>query len=426
MSQITLDQIKTRMSQLEAIYMSAESTPWQTETARGDLNMYCRVAKDLYNHTYEWPKAEQDDEPYPSVSFGVEVPNGGFEGLKAAYGHVEAKAFEEVAWQPPVQEQLPPPTFARDFMATRDMVAQGEQVHRDIDNTLRAHNAAVVERKRKPYIVPADAKIGVCITTHASMAYVDLSIHALKHSNPNVKIMVHDDASWQKMDLSALCVSHSIAFTSTGSRRDIAVGDSAGMAAAIRWGQQSGLDVVIKCSRRFIINRPIEDGLRELLHGSGYETATAPDESFGFGFRSELVALAVKPWIDSGAIDELESGVRMNRLPDWPAEAWHHKLARKVHAWNHPINTETSNPAHPDYDPVVGFDAQYKRPDNYDGYAIWPMLGLRRKGVMPGIIWHNNPNCEGSNDEDVKSYMELSEYYGLGWTANDFRHVPGE
>lgn len=451
MSQITRDQTIGRMAQLEAIYLDPNSTPWATETARTDLLMYSKIAKDLFNYTYQWPGAQiepEDDEPYPSVSFGPETPNGGFQQLIETYQVRSPKevpktfvaedfkaviARTQANWQPPVQEQLPPPTFARDHMtafvtdqveatqiAAKIAMGQDASVFRTmIDNS-------ALPPRRKPYVVPADAKVGVCICTHGSYPYVELGVAALRCNNPGIRILIHDDSSDQSDKLFRLASRENCGFVSTSSRREVAVGDASGFAEALRWGQREGLDIVVKCSRRFIIDKSFTDSLVELMHGTGYATATAPDATFGFGFRSELVAMAARPWIASGAINEIEECVRMNRMPDSLPEAWWHRLARKVHGWNNPITAETADPQHPNYNPLVGFESHYKRPDNYDGYALWPMMGLSRRAVMPGIIWHNNPNCDGAHEGDVDSYVKLSSEYNLGWMAKDFLHTPGE
>ena len=270
-------------------------------------------------------------------------------------------------------------------------------------------------------IISENPRIGLCIATHAAPAYVALGLQTLRQHEPNVRLMVHDDSSGKQDELRQLANDYGADFISTDFRKVPTIGDMSAFAEALKWGERERLDIVVKCSRRFILNKPWSARLAELMHGTQFATATGADATFGFGFRSELVAMHVPSWMASGAAAEMAEAVRQNRRVDSLPEAWYHRKAREVHQFAHPKNEAVSHFGdmnNPDVDLLVRHEHFYPRPDNYDAYAQWPLLGIARSQRLPGLLWH---------DSAVPSdYFALSQEYGLSYTLEDFQIVPGE
>lgn len=269
---------------------------------------------------------------------------------------------------------------------------------------------------------PADAKVGICIGTHASVAYVHLALETLRLNNPDVRVLIHDDSSDEQEALRSLAALYGADFVSTESRRMPTVGDMSAFAEALHWGSHEGLDIVVKCSRRFIIDRPFADGLRELMHNLRYATACAPCAHFSFGFRSELTAMAVEPWIRSGALVALDELVRQNQPHGLP-EALYHEIARRVHKFAHPTSSGADDDHHPACDYVVRSEQRYGRrneqgSDSWDSYAWWPLMGLSRVSRVPGVLWHD---IDGPLE-----YAALAQYYHLPYDEAAFTVTPGE
>jgi hypothetical protein len=270
--------------------------------------------------------------------------------------------------------------------------------------------------------VPADASIGIVIGTHGSVAYVHLGLELLRIHNPDVRVLVHDDSSDEQEWLAQLCSFYRADFVSTKGRRRETVGDASAFAEGLKWGEREGLDIVVKVSRRFLFDRPFAASLREVMHNLEYATATAPCAHFSFGFRSECVAMAVEPWVRSGALAEFEEFVRQNQPHGLP-EAWHHELARKVHKFAHPLASGADDDHHPACDYVVRSEQRYGRrngngDESWDAYAWWPLMGLSRPSVVPGVYWHNS--------HEPADYATLADHYHLPYDAAAFTVTPGE
>lgn len=273
----------------------------------------------------------------------------------------------------------------------------------------------------KPSPIPPNATIGLCIATHGSPSYVALGLEALKRNEPDCRVLIHDDSSDDKLKLMLLAEQYGADFVSTLARLVPTVGDLSAFVEALRWGEREGLDIVVKCSRRFIINRRWCDGLRELMHSLQYATACAPCSTYGFGYRSELVAMAVRPWIDSGAMAKMAEAVRINQRYDSLPEAYDHHRARDVHRWVHPRGEEhshASNANHPDVDYLVRSENSFQRPDNYAAYAWWPLMGLARQAPVDGTLWHDIAQPH--------DYHRLSDEFDLPYSLESFVIVPGE
>ena len=274
-------------------------------------------------------------------------------------------------------------------------------------------------------VIPIDRplKVGIAICTHASIPYVHLGLEALKRNEPETPVLIHDDSSTKQLELRLLAQSerYGASFVSTDFRKVPTIGDMSGFAEALRWGEDNALDVVVKCSRRFILNRAWSTGLAEIFQNYQYATVTGACAWYGFGFRSELVAMHVPSYIASGVYAQMKEAVRINQRVDPLPEAWYHRKAREVHRFVHPLDVNVShsdNAHHPDCDFVVRHENSYPRSSSNDGYAHWPLMGLHRHQRVQGTVWHDS-HAEGD-------YYLLAKEFGLPYELSDFHHIQGE
>jgi hypothetical protein len=271
----------------------------------------------------------------------------------------------------------------------------------------------------KPSPVPPDAKVGIVLATHGSVPYIRTHLECLKRHESNVKVLIHDDSSPQGDELRALARVYGAEFVSTDGRRVPTVGDLSAFSEGLKWGERHGLDVVVKCSRSFIADRPWSRELVNLLHNTGYVTATGPCATFNIGFRSEWVAMHVNSWIDAGTAQELSGIVLANREYGFP-EAFYHNKAREVHRFVHPIGGAFyGDLSNSQCDFTIRSEQFYPRPENYNAFAWFAgLLGLGRSQKRADVLWH-----DASSDVD---YAELAMKYGLPYQPADFTRIPGQ
>jgi hypothetical protein len=248
-------------------------------------------------------------------------------------------------------------------------------------------------------ISDTSANVGVVIGTFAAVPYVHLSLAALRKHEPSIAIMVHDDCSPEADKLRTICAQYDAEYYTLPSRRVATVGDLSAVAQACRWSYRRGCDIGVKLSRRFIINRPFVFSLRELFYNMQMPTVCGACATFGFGYRSECVAMWTPSWLGTGVVDEMDQIVAANKEYSGLPEGWYHEKAKKVYE-------QTKSAARQRYDkfyPVAASRA---------AFTDWPLLGLGRAEKVPGILWHDSHTA---ND-----YWALAQEFNLPYTAQEF------
>lgn len=241
-------------------------------------------------------------------------------------------------------------------------------------------------------------KIGLVIGTYGSPAYVHLHLEARRRFYPHVPVLVHDDASPEGERLAALCEDYGVDFECNGERSGHSRGDLSVFIGGLRWASLNGIDLMVKMSRRFI---PLDDwteSLSALAVESQYVTYSSWTETWGFGFRTECLGIAVRPWFDLGLQDHLVAKYLSGS--DLLMEVFMHDLARHAAARNCAQARS--------YDERVG-----QRPSSRNGYAVWDYLGFDRMSLSSRFLWHNAT--------PPYLYFELAERWGLPWEEGHFQ-----
>jgi hypothetical protein len=251
--------------------------------------------------------------------------------------------------------------------------------------------------RRSEAIFTPPLAIGVVIGTFAAVPYIHLQLEARRRLYPHVRLLVHDDASPKQDELRRLCDEYGCEFESNNSRRPSHVGDVSCFLGGLVWAQRNHLDILVKLSRRFL---PIVDWtpeLRDLALTSQYPTYCNVTTSFGFGFRSECVGMAVREWISGRAHEQLAM-IAMDSEPPF-VEALVHNIAKRLAEFRCERAVR--------WDEVMG-----PRPDDRAGYAPWKFMGTDRCERYPQFLWHDSAR---PND-----YHELARQWELPYALGDF------
>jgi len=260
----------------------------------------------------------------------------------------------------------------------------------------RSRVSEIVARPERIFAGPPS--VGLVVGTFASVPYVHLHLETRRRYYPDVPLLVHDDASPRRDELERLCEEYGCEFESNDSRRRPFVGDVSCFLGGLLWGRQNRLELVVKMSRRFIPLGDWTPGLRTVALASQYPTYCNHTESFGFGFRSECVGMAVKSWFDDRVPEELAMVAVSPEVPF--VEGMVHNIARRLAKFR--------------CERALEWDAAHgERPPDRDGYAPWPFMGTDRCSRYPEYLWHDS-----SNPAD---YFECSRRFGLPYSEKDFQ-----
>ena len=262
------------------------------------------------------------------------------------------------------------------------------------DNTLDWSKAS----QRREHLFTEPPKIGLVVGTYAATPYVHLHLEARRRYYPEVPMLLHDDRSPQGAELESLCATYGVEFASTTHRFPPSKGDLSAMASGLLWGRERSLDIVVKMSRRFLPLKPWVDDLTALAIASQYPTYSSWTTTFGFGFRTECLGLAVEQWFRLGLFDEIVEAI-CNEEKVF-VEGFVHRLAR--HA------TLRNPKAARAFDAHVG-----QRPGDRDGYAVWPFMGTDRCAPSENFLWHDWATAE--------DYAAQARCFELPYEAKDFR-----
>ena len=243
------------------------------------------------------------------------------------------------------------------------------------------------------------AQVGVVIGTFAAVPYVHLSLAALRKHEPGIKILVHDDCSPAAERLRAICARYDAEYHSASVRRRATLGDASAFAAACRWTYAHGCKIGVKVSRRLIIHRPFVSGLRELFYNMQVPTVCGACATFGFGYRSEGVAMWTPAWLSAGVVDEIDRIVAADQEFCALPEAWYHERAQKVYE----LTKSTLRTRYDGFYPLAATRA---------AFTDWPLLGLGRAEKVPGVLWHDS--------HTPRDYWELAQTFELPYTLDEF------
>lgn len=262
--------------------------------------------------------------------------------------------------------------------------------------------------------IPPKANIGVVIGTYGSAPVVETSLVALRNEGHfAMPILVHDDHSPDFERLGDIATKYRACLCTPGRRigkpGQSMLGDMSAFAMGLEWASVNNIDILVKFSRRWIVNRTWVSSFQELAHNTQYATYSATDMMCGLGFRAECCALHVPSWMESGGYDMLRTQIAIGQQPVQGmvggAEGWYHDVARHVHRWAHPDSQDRS-------DLCAYSEGYFTKSESWSGYGFWPMMGLSRAQKLPGILWHHS--CSTSE------YAALAKEFGLSYTEADF------
>lgn len=276
---------------------------------------------------------------------------------------------------------------------------------------------------------PSELKCGVVVGSFGYPGYIELGLQCLWtyerlnrvindiSTKDTIDYLIHEDNSPAAHEVAEVACKYGADFYCTPKRLNIAVGDMSAVVEGMKWAQRSGMDILVKLSRRFIIDKPFVNDLKAIMSATQMPTACAPDAWTSWGYRSECQAFYVPAWVESGALAEMQAIVDADRVYGALPEAVYHDLARKVNRWMHPGNGRMLEPFNygDDVDWTVRNEQFFQRA-SWDGYVPWySVLGLSKKSQVDGVYWHDS--------RTYADYAALAQSYGLAYTEKDFEIV---
>lgn len=249
-------------------------------------------------------------------------------------------------------------------------------------------------RARDLYKTPP--RIGMVIGTFAAVPYIHLQLESWRLSYPDVPLLVHDDGSPQQETLASLCQDYGADFECNSSRQPPCVGDLTAFVGGLEWARRQQLDILLKVSRRWVFLVNWVTSLRALAMQSQYATFCSYTTSFGFGFRTECVGLAVKQWHSPIFLDD--ALCRIERGESVFVEAYVHEFARRFERSNGPT--------------AERWRAAHVMPEDKSGYALWSLIGTDRCERSSSFLWHD---CSSAAD-----YQSAAAEYGLQYESAAF------
>lgn len=247
-------------------------------------------------------------------------------------------------------------------------------------------------------IFPNPPSVGLVVGTFASVAYIHLHLEARSRFYPTIPLLIHDDGSPKQEELRELCERYECEFERNDRRQPPCVGDVSCFLGGLLWAERKGLGLVVKMSRRFLPLRDWVPELQRLAIDSQYPTYCSYTDTFGFGFRSECVGMAVNEWVAHKMPQEL---ARIALDPHSPfVEAEIHNLARRLASFR--------------CRRAVAWDEEQRgpRPDDRNGYAPWDFMGTDRCTKYAGYLWHDSAT--------PREYHGLSRLWDLPYSEQDF------
>lgn len=239
--------------------------------------------------------------------------------------------------------------------------------------------------------------VGLVIGTFAAVPYLHLALESWRRNYPDIPVLVSDDGSPNRAELSELCTLYGADFVGHPARRRWTIGDLSSYVHGLDWAQERRLELLVKMSRRFIPLYNWVPGLQRLAYETQYPTYSNQCLHFNFGFRTECVGFHRVSWNASGVIARVRSRVARNE-PTF-VEGYLHELAREVHRRSYCGANREYEQAHP-------------RPPGADAYGVWDVMAERRTTRKEALLWHD---CNEPDD-----YYRAAVRYGLPYAPEEF------
>ncbi|HQU46293.1 MAG TPA: hypothetical protein PK867_26030, partial [Pirellulales bacterium] len=219
-------------------------------------------------------------------------------------------------------------------------------------------------------------RVGMVVGTYAAVPYIHMQLEARRRLFPDVPMLVHDDGSPAASDLKALCDQYGADFEANSERLPHHLGDMSAFVGGLKWAQCRQIELLLKVSRRWIFLADWTEDLRRLAMESQQATFSNYTQSYAFGFRTECVALAVRPWASPDFFRDAVERINLGRRVF--VEGYLHAFAIKLHEQGcaEALRWTREHPVH----------------DKRRGYAAWPLMGTDRKDPNPSgkYLWHDS------------------------------------
>lgn len=231
-------------------------------------------------------------------------------------------------------------------------------------------------------IYPQQPSIALVIGTFGSVPYVHMQLEAWKRFYPQIPVLVHDDGSPHYRQLAALCEQYGAAFHYSSVRAPTdppGLGDLAAFCQGLMWADRLQADILVKFSRRWIVLKDWVTELQRLAWGTQYPTYSSYCTSYGFGFRTECLAMHTKSWVQSNFLEDSFDRIRRAELP---------LPEHYIHLHADALLSNTGCDRCREVDASVTKDLPFG--GCLRGYGQWMLMGTSRNAAHPLCLWHDS------------------------------------
>lgn len=245
--------------------------------------------------------------------------------------------------------------------------------------------------------------VGLVIGTYASVPYVHLQLAAWWQYYPTIPVLVHDDGSPSYRELATLCRYYGAdchLATTRAATSPPGLGDLSAFVQGLLWAERMQVDYLVKFSRRWIVLYDWATGFSKFASMKEYPTYSSYCTSYGFGFRTECLAMKVSSWLNSNFLDDAKSHIARAEL--CLPEMYIHHHAEAIAA-----KEGVSFKGYPRDYPFGGCNS---------GYELLLMLGFDRKARRNKQLWHDYSSPAEYHEAALS--MGISQY-----SLQDFEKV---
>jgi hypothetical protein len=216
-------------------------------------------------------------------------------------------------------------------------------------------------------------RVGLVISTYGAAPYVELALAVRRKLYGDVPVLVHDDASPEQNALMELCDRYGATFQTNSSRLGHEMGDLSSIVGGLHWARSSGVELLVKMSRRFTPVVNWAQDLQTLAAVTQYATFARECLSCKVPLRTECIAMAVEPWSAPEILDEMADYMLRNRISIW-VEGYVFSYAQRAYELNCLVAQQ--------------WELDHIRVTPRPPYINWPFLSESRRTKSPNYLWH--------------------------------------
>jgi hypothetical protein len=245
--------------------------------------------------------------------------------------------------------------------------------------------------------------VGLVISTYGAAPYVELALAVRRKLYNDIPVLVHDDASPDSNALRNLCDKYGATFQTNSSRLGHEMGDLSGIVGGLHWARSTGVELLVKMSRRFVPVVEWVRALQDLAVTTQFATFGRECPRFNLPLRTECFAMAVEPWSTPEILDEMAAYMLQNRISIY-VERYVCSYAQRAYELNGTAAQQ--------------WEANHVRVTPHPPYVQWPFLSESGFVKSPNYLWNSTATPQ--------DYSQLGRALGLSIDVNSLSHYSSQ